>query len=166
MKLQYGVLTLFRSFERTTPIAFEKIVTNSGQSERFMEAKRDVFDKASLSCLPSVNRMGLGFTQANLQDRLLFSRETDWIAWPSSKYLQLLQILCIWTKYYLTLICKCDHWTYNANVNGGPRKLFVLQRCYLLELRYKNVQCPVNNVDNVNIVIALLIWSRITSGRL
>lgn len=57
------------------PIAFEKIVTNSGQSERFMEAKREVFDKASLSCLPSVIRMGLGFTQANLQDHISFFQE-------------------------------------------------------------------------------------------
>lgn len=106
------------------------------------------------------------YTSQPARPRLLFSRETDWIAWPSSKYLQLLQILSIRSKYYLTLICECDHWTYNANVNGSPHKLFVLQCCYLPVLRYKNVQCPVNNVDNANIVIALLIWSCITSGRL
>lgn len=44
----------------------------SEQSIDFMEEKKKVFEKASLSCLPSVIRMGLGLTQGNLQEHVSF----------------------------------------------------------------------------------------------
>lgn len=39
-----------------------------------MEEKKEIFDKASLKCLPSVIRMGLGLTQGNLQEHVSFFR--------------------------------------------------------------------------------------------
>ena len=74
-KLSFTFALSFRSFERTTPILFEKILTKSEQSIDFMEEKKRVFDKASLSCVPSVIRMGLGLTQLNLQEHVSFFRD-------------------------------------------------------------------------------------------
>ena len=68
--LTMAIFFCFRSFERTTPILFEKTITKPGQSADFMEEKRAVFEKASLSCLPSVIRMGLGITQGHLQEHV------------------------------------------------------------------------------------------------
>lgn len=39
-----------------------------------MEEKKEIFDKASLKCLPSVIRMGLGLTQGSLQEHVSFFR--------------------------------------------------------------------------------------------
>ena len=58
-----------------TPILFEKIITKPGQSADFVEEKRAVFEKASLSCLPSVIRMGLGITQGHLQEHVSVFRD-------------------------------------------------------------------------------------------
>ena len=58
-----------------TPILFEKIITKPDQSADFMEEKRAVFKKASLSCLPSVIRMGLGITQGHLQEHVSVFRD-------------------------------------------------------------------------------------------
>ena len=64
----------YRSFERTTPILFEKLVTKS-VDDAFMREKRELFDKATTSCLPSVIRMGRDLREEDLQQHVSFFRE-------------------------------------------------------------------------------------------
>ena len=63
-----------RSFERTTPILFEKLLTKSVNDD-FMREKKALFDKASTSCLPSLIRMGRELTEEDLQQHVSFFRE-------------------------------------------------------------------------------------------
>ena len=65
---------LSRSFERTTPIFFEKIVTKGGP-DTFMEDKPELFQKANSSCPPSVIRMGRELSDTNLQQHVAFFRQ-------------------------------------------------------------------------------------------
>ena len=64
----------YRSFERTTPILFEKLLTKSVNDD-FMREKKALFDKAGTSCLPSVIRMGRELTEKDLQQHVSFFRE-------------------------------------------------------------------------------------------
>ena len=64
----------YRSFERTTPILFEKLVTKS-VDDAFMREKRELFDKATTLCLPSVIRMGRDLREEDLQQHVSFFRE-------------------------------------------------------------------------------------------
>ena len=63
-----------RSFERTKPILFEKLLTKSVNDD-FMREKKALFDKASTSCLPSLIRMGRELTEEDLQQHVSFFRE-------------------------------------------------------------------------------------------
>jgi len=47
-----------RSFERTTPISFHKIVTKDVTHTEFFDKKRKIFDVAKPNCLPDIIRMG------------------------------------------------------------------------------------------------------------
>ena len=72
--IQRSVPLFYRSFERTTPILFEKLITKSVHNA-FMREKRELFDKASTSCLPSVIRMGRDLREEDLQQHVSFFRE-------------------------------------------------------------------------------------------
>ena len=64
----------FRSFERTTPILFSKIVSGDADPD-FLAKKKEVFNMASTSCLPSVVRMGIMLNELSLQDHVQFFKE-------------------------------------------------------------------------------------------
>lgn len=73
--IKQSVPLFYRSFERTTPILFEKLVTKS-VDDAFMREKRELFDKATTSCLPSVIRMGRDLHEEDLQQHISFFRES------------------------------------------------------------------------------------------
>lgn len=56
------------------PILLEKLVTKS-VDDAFMREKRELFDKATKLCLPSVIRMGRDLREEDLQQHISFFRE-------------------------------------------------------------------------------------------
>lgn len=63
----------FRSFERTTPILFAKLI--AGDKDSFMEGRKSVSALASTSCIPSVIKMAVGLDDAILQPHIDFFRK-------------------------------------------------------------------------------------------
>ncbi|KXJ11350.1 hypothetical protein AC249_AIPGENE26517 [Exaiptasia diaphana] len=60
-----------RSFERTTPIFFSKILDGGD----FIAKKKSLFEMASRSCLPSIIRLGSLLREANLQEHISYFKE-------------------------------------------------------------------------------------------
>ena len=65
------IFVFFRSFERTTPIPFEKILSGTGVDEFFL-MKREIFSLAKKTCIPTIIQMGRGLTDGNLQTHANF----------------------------------------------------------------------------------------------
>ena len=61
-----------RSFERSTPIFFERIITTSEGSSDFFESRRNVNNAANNYCIPSVIQMSAGLTERNLEPHVDF----------------------------------------------------------------------------------------------
>ena len=59
------------SFERSTPIFFERIITTSEGSD-FFESCRNVNNAANNYCIPSVIQMSAGLTERNLEPHVDF----------------------------------------------------------------------------------------------
>ncbi|KXJ06660.1 hypothetical protein AC249_AIPGENE6378 [Exaiptasia diaphana] len=64
-----------RSFERTIPINFSRLIT-TGDKDSFLEKRKAISALANTSCLPSVIRMGVGLDEANLQPHTEFFRNS------------------------------------------------------------------------------------------
>ena len=63
------MMLFYRSFERTAPIWFEKIVNGSAD---FLEQKRDIFAMASTACIPDIIRMASDMKHEILNSHVQF----------------------------------------------------------------------------------------------
>lgn len=65
-----------RSFERTTPICFNKLLTNEEDDVgKFLDARRRIFSLANTHSLIDVIRLGETLTHENLADHITFFKQ-------------------------------------------------------------------------------------------
>ena len=65
-----------RSFERTTPIWFDKVINmESHDLWGFMDARREMFSIASTNCLPHVIRLSEPLNEENISNNIAYFTE-------------------------------------------------------------------------------------------
>ena len=61
----------FRSFERTTPIRFKKLVTTTDEEpSEFLEARKEIFSLATTHSLPDIIGIGAAISEDNLAEHV------------------------------------------------------------------------------------------------
>ena len=66
----------FRSFERTAPICFQKLLTNDNEEpSTFLDKRRRMFSFANTHSLIDVIHMGESLTNENVDDHVTFFKE-------------------------------------------------------------------------------------------
>lgn len=61
-------LIISRSFERTTPIWFAKLITRENLGEKFLDQRRMILEMASTNCLLDIIHIGRRVTAENLAE--------------------------------------------------------------------------------------------------